>query len=440
MLDSNVKPDGYVPAGTAGMTILMNEPPYCGYTGTSTKAARADHVHPLNIDNSRPPQPIGMLPLPSGTQKTRLPTDGDLTQGVYGQTGIPSSSGANSEKSKTYSLSNHVHAYGFVTGVTGDTPFMAVRDGAYVVTDLNIYQQTGNYSLLMRVNMEIGESDGSYKYGSLGRIPFPARLDHTHPLNVADLQVIGDTGSTGDYVKPIGDSPSHGTSPFYARVDHVHKYKLGDIQTSGKTEGDVAAIPDGKYVGLLSEDTTGDVAKVTLRGVLTNSSIEKEGYAGDSKIPARYDHVHPLNLADLLISGATGQTGAYVKPVGAEAKHGTSPFYARVDHVHSMPTGNNTYVPASTWSLISGNSDTTTYSAVLKTNTWTRGSTKIDDKPAGFKCEILTRCIRPNVSGRAGPKDIFIFREFTFDENGCVKAVSAEKYAFSEWNGLKKPV
>ena len=44
------------------------------------------------------------------------------------------------------------------------------------------------------------------------------------------------------------------------------------------------------------------------------------------------------------------------------------------------------------------------------------------------------------MSGSAGPKDIFIFREFTFDENGCVKAVSAEKYAFSEWNGLKKPV
>lgn len=166
----------------------------------------------------------------------------------------------------------------------------------------------------------------------------------------------------------------------------------------------------------------------------------EKGFEGNIPFPARLDHSHPLNVRTTGESGLTGDLNQVVKPCGATGELGSSKYYARLDHVHAMSTGNNNYVPATTWPLISGSSDTTTYQALLRTNTWSRGTTKVGDKLAGFKCEILTRVARATINGSPGPKDIFIFREFTFDESGMVKAVSAEKYAYSEWNGLRKPM
>lgn len=61
--------------------------------------------------------------------------------------------------------------------------------------------------------------------GYEGSCPFPARLDHSHPLNVR---------STGDFtggydlnkeVMPVDTTGQLGTSKYYARLDHVHAVK-----------------------------------------------------------------------------------------------------------------------------------------------------------------------------------------------------------------------
>lgn len=331
MLHAHVAPDGYV-EGTAGSQLMVLDPPECGYTGVAEVAARADHVHPLNIDKTRAAQPIGVFPLPANSsQSVSLAY---LVKGAYGDVGVPTSTGANSEKSKTYSLSNHVHPYSFCDysiNVTSPAIYQvdSMPDGMVWVTPPSGFGQTGNTPWRNYGNATLVSSSVAQSGGFMGVCPFPARKDHTHPLNVADLRV----------------------------------------------------------------------------------------------------------------SGATGETGTYVKPVGAEAKHGTSPYYARVDHVHTMPTGNNTYMSWPSGAMIEDGdpNDFAKYSVFADSTTWTRGVTKIGDTLCGFKCTILTKCIRPPTGGSSGPKDIYFAREFTFDENGLVKAVSAEKWAFAEWNGAKKP-
>lgn len=54
-----------------------------------------------------------------------------------------------------------------------------------------------------------------YATGYSGSCPMPARLDHSHPLNVTDSVSL---------VKAIGPTGKLGTSPYYARVDHVHAF------------------------------------------------------------------------------------------------------------------------------------------------------------------------------------------------------------------------
>ena len=64
-------------------------------------------------------------------------------------------------------------------------------------------------------------------------MPFPSRLDHSHPLNV--VEKVGPTGANADsYVKAVGaavtgpsgtgtpERAAFGTQNFYARVDHIH--------------------------------------------------------------------------------------------------------------------------------------------------------------------------------------------------------------------------
>ena len=61
--------------------------------------------------------------------------------------------------------------------------------------------------------------------GGFGALPYYARIDHSHPLNFAEIANAGPsgfTGATGDYVKPIGGEAEFGVLPYYARVDHVH--------------------------------------------------------------------------------------------------------------------------------------------------------------------------------------------------------------------------
>lgn len=64
--------------------------------------------------------------------------------------------------------------------------------------------------------------------GGFGASPYYARIDHSHPLNFAEIANAGPsgfTGATGDYVKPIGGEASFGVLPYYARIDHVHPDK-----------------------------------------------------------------------------------------------------------------------------------------------------------------------------------------------------------------------
>lgn len=74
--------------------------------------------------------------------------------------------------------------------------------------------------------------------GDVGKCEYPARHDHSHPLNVVRLgSSVGTngcnaTGSTGDWVKKVGGGSGNttgdlGTARFYARVDHVHPFDTG---------------------------------------------------------------------------------------------------------------------------------------------------------------------------------------------------------------------
>jgi len=157
----------------------------------------------------------------------------------------------------------------------------------------------------------------------------------------------------------------------------AHTHTLGQFTNGDGTELDAQSIIDWfSNVGMWDAlGETGPSGEPSENSLLTIGDIEDDPtyFKPDSATPsagsvttdllALSGHRHPLNVAD--ISAATGPTGEtptpppagdFVQPVGVgttgpsgeasptTAMHGSSPYYARVDHVHPIceemgPTG-----------------------------------------------------------------------------------------------------
>ena len=84
---------------------------------------------------------------------------------------------------------------------------------------------TGAYS------QTLSECESGYE----GECMFPARLDHSHPLNVMNHSDLPTGKKESDYLKPVGASGEtgwFGEDPHYARLDHVHPLSRNDSTPS----------------------------------------------------------------------------------------------------------------------------------------------------------------------------------------------------------------
>lgn len=144
----------------------------------------------------------------------------------------------------------------------------------------------------------------------------------------------------------------------------------------------------------------------------------ENGYEGSCPFPARLDHSHPLNVR------STGDfTGGHnlnneVKPVGTTGQLGTSKYYARLDHVHAMSTGNDKY---KTLDSSFGYNEIGTY--VGSKQSWNRGDKSGDGSFVGCN-QVL--CLSSTTSIVNGTYCIMRFRPLTIDENGTIKSVGQE--------------
>jgi len=69
--------------------------------------------------------------------------------------------------------------------------------------------------------------------GYEGTSIFPARLDHSHPLNVMTTGETGASGNLNDVIKPVGTTGKIGASKYYARQDHEHgMYDNGNAKSA----------------------------------------------------------------------------------------------------------------------------------------------------------------------------------------------------------------
>lgn len=453
------RPDGYSGHGHFASPVTYSLSGANGYIGDSEIVARADHVHPLNFSTAKP-RPIGIPYNKSGT--VGYEQEGGKDFGIYGTIGIPmyagSSNPIHNSVTNSYALSNHVHPYGFCvpTSVTNSTrPYNTFPDGVESRFSSIVLTTNGTVTPVYDwLTVRPSGTDTTNKYGNSGVCPFPARLDHTHPLNVIDLHKTG--AKVEDYVKPIIDTASFGTEDTYARVDHQHKYTF--------TNGPLAtynflyeSLPDGcsnyfdieKYNGYYY----GGLKSV---GIVRNDVSIKNGWKGSLKFPASVDHTHPLNFIELHDLGATGNyVKNYVKPVsfdasksasGYGASYGTSNYYARVDHTHPLPVdGLTSGTPATGATALSTRYYSSKITTTSKTPTiltalqsvngnvvnryvgddlndatfkqsWTRDSSS---NTRGFKINVVS------FVGTDAQRPILYFRELTFDKYGICRSVSA---------------
>ena len=189
-----------------------------GNSGSSEKAAREDHVHPLNVN-------INYIPIPVGGGINNVIN-------VTGN-GHPGSIGLSQTKTRAYALANHVHAYLFcdVLGRTGSTNTGPVRDGVrYAGFSIDSVVFSNNFPTGVKGKLAM---ESSVAEGFCGVANYPARADHSHPLNVPP------SSDTASKTKEIGKENKNGESAYYARLDHEHMLGIPEVDknSSGLTSG-----------------------------------------------------------------------------------------------------------------------------------------------------------------------------------------------------------
>jgi len=153
----------------------------------------------------------------------------------------------------------------------------------------------------------------------------------------------------------------------------------------------------------------------------------ENGNHGECFFPARLDHSHPLNV---MASGdmTTGQTtGDFVKPIGANASFGTSKYYARQDHVHTLSgtTGSPSTLSGAIGlnTITYGSGDYTIGASGNLNSSWTRGSSRDSSNIlCGVKLKLITNIRKTNYDTNIA----FYWREVTVDSNGCIKVIGPE--------------
>lgn len=99
------------------------------------------------------------------------------------------------------------------------------KDDSFLVAD-------GIKSTMTMPTKATGTANQSLQENSLkgysGSCPFPARLDHSHPLNVRSTGDFTGGHNLNNEVKPVGTTGQLGTSKYYARLDHVHALSTGN--------------------------------------------------------------------------------------------------------------------------------------------------------------------------------------------------------------------
>lgn len=246
----------------------------------------------------------------------------------------------------------------------------------------------------------------------------------------------------------------------------AHTHTLSQFTNDDGTELDAQSIIDWfSNVGMWDAlGETGPSGEPSENSLLTVGDIENDPtyFKPDSATPsagsvttdllALSGHRHPLNVAD--ISAATGPTGEtptpppaddYIQPVGVgttgpsgepsptSAMHGSSPYYARVDHVHPIceemgptglvttgdvgPSGGMPMPEAANGDF--GPTDAPT-GVTLDQHTWTPGA-------QGYEESYCTRI----VNGTDGFTKYAIFRRRKVSRTGAVVWVGPEYVGFA---------
>lgn len=383
-----------MPSGGGALAELSDDIPLSdtqeGSAGSSTGAARADHQHPLQVDDSKPPEPI-----PVWNIDPSLATGGE----------VGSSTG--------YARADHVHPF---------PPIVANEDAQD--------EEGEEWYLDMMPDGEGGSvtgaspSDPPVEIGSVGSSERASPIDHSHPLNVTTDTSVPKEIIDDDLYSGTGSVEEEclGKSRAYARADHTHVISgvpwlanNPDLPT-GATDG-VEMMPD--------EDSA-------------------SGSFGDGTLAAPIDHRHPMNLNPLDTwmgaSGATGESGGgdvadgCIFPIGGtSAFFGISPHYCREDHRHPLPTdgtgangivGAKPYETADSQSISAGATPSgygNGYNA-----TWSRDANfATGGTGAGFKMSVVNKiAYNPSIG-----YFVAYFRTLTFDAYGLCKNVSAVKCA-----------
>ena len=311
-LQDGVTPGGYSTNQTQNSLTVGR-----GYSGTSNKAAREDHIHPINVNILFTPMPVGAVN-PAAIGATAVAAGG-------GSPGRPGHSGF---ETTAYALANHVHSYMFADYMVSGNNRVAYKP----LADGETLSACASYAVLSGTGVSRREliyfnftkASTRTAEGSCGIANFPARADHAHPVNAptksteaavasALAQSSYSASSNESTTNRIGTACAAGCSEKYARADHVHSIKFPTLNS-----GIYVAGKDGS-----TGHPTVSNSVITAWSTVSSGA----GQLGTSPFAARLDHTHALNVDSTAPAN-----------IGTTASAGTATTYARRDHVHKLST------------------------------------------------------------------------------------------------------
>ena len=193
-----------------------------GFTGRSKRAAREDHIHPLNINLSFMPFPVGAFPPEGLSSKPNIAS------------AYPGAVGDSNYKTRTYALANHIHSYMFADYIATSRngaieTFKPLKDGAKWTKAIPFaFVANGKGAVGLEYSLDASNiagvvTENRVEAGFSGMANYPARADHSHPLNVPP------SSDTDSKSKEIGKENKNGESAYYARLDHEHMLGIPEV-------------------------------------------------------------------------------------------------------------------------------------------------------------------------------------------------------------------
>ncbi len=253
-----------MPYGTAiaiGASELATATPAAvaatGAVGTSTKAAKEDHVHAGVTLADATPSAVGSAGAVGTSSKAAKEDHTHAGVQLAVSTPAPISGSAAIGSSPRAAKEDHAHALSITLPDPGPDTGAPVQDGGTII--------------------------GPAPAGFLGTSSFYSRRDHIHPVNVNDSVLPADTASTA----------SAGTSNRYSRADHVHVAGAAALETA-------TPLADGTgAVGTSTKAAHGDHVHPANVDATAPSSLATAAAAGSSAKYSRADHAHPAQPTGL---------------------------------------------------------------------------------------------------------------------------------------------